>query len=113
MAKKAVAKTPAVPQEIKQIELAEFLVLAGKKEEYGKLRKDLISRFKKGVNVEAGLLGFTVDVTQSSSVSYKSVLEGLIEKHPSLRREAEALVAQHTSPKTDNEPIVTQGSPTP
>lgn len=106
-------KPAAIPQEIKQVELAEFLVLGTKKEEFGKLRKDLISRFKKGVTIEAGLLGFKVDVTQSSSVSYKTAIEQLIEKHPTLRREMEKLITDNTKPKTDNEPIVTQGSATP
>jgi hypothetical protein len=110
---KAVAATPAVVPQITQEELAEFLALEPKKEAFGKLRSDLIAKFKKGAIVEPGLLGFTVDVTPSSSVSYKTVVDKLIEKHPSLKKETEKLIADHTKPKTDNEPKVTQGSVAP
>ena len=113
MAKTKAGSQPAQPAEIKQVELAEFLVLTGKKEEHGKLRKDLISRFKKGAVIEQGILGFRVDVIESSSVKYKNVVDALIEKHPNLKREAEILISKNTSPKTDNEPVVTQGSATP
>lgn len=97
----------ATPSEIKQTELAEYLVLKQSSEGYAKLRKDMIDRFKDGAAVEVGTLALQVNVEQSSSVKYKQALIDLVEKHPTLMKEAATIIRKNTSPKTDNEIVIT------
>lgn len=104
------AKVNTAPREIKQSELAEFLVLKNSAKSFTELRKDLIDRVKQGVSTEAGELAITVNTDDGHSVSYKSVLDGLIDTHPALKKERDRLVRKHTSQKISNEVVITPTS---
>lgn len=105
------AKVVEPLKEIKQTELAEYVVLKNSTENYTKLRKDLIDRVKRGAPTEQGALAITVNTDDGHSVSYKSILDALIEAHPALKKERDKLARKFTNPKVSNEVIITPSTP--
>ncbi len=104
------AKTQGPPKEIKQSEISEYVVLKKSSEGFKELKADLVDRLKRGASVEAGDLNITVNTDDGHSTSYKSVLDALVEAHPSLKKERDRLVRKHTKPKVSNEVVITSSS---
>lgn len=106
------AKTASTdkPRKIMQTELAEFTVLRSSTEKFKELREDLIDRYKKGADQEAGELSLHVNTDDGTSVSYKSALDALVEKHPTMTKEVGQLIRKFTKPKTSNEVVIVPGT---
>ncbi len=93
----AATSAPKKPSEIKQSELAEFLVLKNSSKAFGEARTSIVDRFLKGATTEKGALDLNVTSDMGTAIKYKEVLKTLVEKHPTLKKEAESLVRNFTS----------------
>lgn len=103
----ATVTTPKKPSEIKQSELAEFLVLKSSSKSFTEARESIVDRFLKGASTEKGALDLNVTSDVGTAIKYKEALKQLVEKHPTLKKEAEGLVRQFTSHPDKHEVQIT------
>ncbi len=103
----AVTSAPKKPSEIKQSELAEVLVLKSSSKSFPEARESIVDRFLQGAGVEKGALDLNVTSDAGTAIKYKEALKALVEKHPTLKKEAESLVRQFTSHPNRHEVQIT------
>ena len=69
---------------INQTELVRFLQLAEAAKEFGRMKEDLKLRYREDSTQENGPLVLKVSVVPTKNVSYKDVVDKVVENHPEL-----------------------------
>ena len=85
---------------ITQIELAELGELQDSKKKLVSMTKSIKEKHLAGEGIEPGILTLIVDKADSTSVSYKEVLDRIRELHPELAGPIERWVRDNTKPTT-------------